>query len=266
MLLVNALLRRSADIGNPQVVTLATQATQRAPERKDIAWLHMQLCTQVSGCDAAELETRLRTLDADNGFAWLGALARAQQSNDSMVEERILEEIGGSKHFNIYWNTLVSRIAVALSEQAPPPDPKKPSDSLTRAMDQSVNWISTIAIEALQPLVEACSASRIIRANNAQRCAQIAAALQRSDTYIAEGIGLGIAQRLTANTQSAQKVTARINATRYQRDTAGQIIQSQLDAEKFTRELLKLMGTLPREQDVFIAVMRWAGQPLEPTG
>lgn len=265
-LVVQAMLRRSADPGSPQGLDLAKQAVARAPDRKDIAWLHMQFCQQVSGCNSAEPETRLRKLDPDNGNPWLGALSRAQQQNDSLAEEKILDELARSKHFDIYWNTLVSQTAVALSGQLPAPaDPKKPAEPLSQSMNQAVNWASTIAVESFQPLTQACSETRIKKGNVAQRCAQIAVALQRSDTYIAEGIGLGIAQRLaTAGTPSAQKVNTRIDTTRYQRDAAGQIMESQLDREKFTRELLNLMASLPREQDVFIAVMRWAGQPLEP--
>ena len=36
----------------------------------------------------------------------------------------------------------------------------------------------------------------------------------------------------------------------------------QLDARR--REMLELMSTLRREQDVYIAIIRWAGKPLEP--
>jgi hypothetical protein len=265
-LLVQALSRRSADPGSPQGLESAKQAAERAPGRKDIAWLHMQFCQQVSGCDAAELELRLRKLDPDNGNAWLGALSRAQQQSDTLAEDKILDELSRSKHFNIYWNTLVSKTALALSSQIPPStDPKKPAQPLTQSMNQTVTWASAVAVESFQPLAEACSPARTMKGTVAQRCAQVAAALQRSDTYIAEGIGLGIAQRLTTvGSPSAQKVNTRIDTTRYQRDAAAQIMEVQLEREKFTHELVDLMASLPREQDVFIAVMRWAGQPLEP--
>jgi hypothetical protein len=265
-LLVQALSRRSADPGSPQGLQSAKQAAERAPDRKDIAWLHMQFCQQVSGCNAAELATRLRKLDPDNGNAWLGALSRAQQQNDTLAQDKILDQLSRSRHFNIYWNTLVAKTAVAMSSEIPPStDPKQPAQPLTQSMNQAVNWVSAVAVESFQPLAETCDAVRTMNGSVAQRCAQIAAALQRSDTYIAEGIGLGIAQRLTtAGTPSAQKVNTRIDTTRYQRDATAQIMEVQLEREKFTRELLNLMASLPREQDVFIAVMRWAGEPLEP--
>jgi hypothetical protein len=265
VLLVNALLRHFVDRNTQQSLLLVKQAADRSPDRSDIAWLHAQLCLQTKGCDAAGPVARLRKLDPTNGTAWLGALATAVQQDDQASEDQILDALSRSKHFNIYWNTLVSRVAVALSENVAATRGDKLADPLTRAVNQTVNWISAIAIPEFQPITDTCNAPRMAQSAIAQRCALIAAALQRSDSYIAEGVGLGIAQRLaTPGTQAAMKVDGRIATARYHRDTAGQLIESQLDRDKFTRELLKLMNSLPREQDVFMAVIRWAGRPTEP--
>jgi hypothetical protein len=266
-LLVNALLRQFADNNSQQALTFVSQAAGKAPDRVDIAWLHAQLCLQTRGCEPEPLLARLGKLDPANGTAWLGALARAQQQQDRAAEDQILEVLSRSKHFNIYWNTLVSRVAVAFSKEVAAGKADKLPDPLSRAVNQTVNWISGIALPTFEPLAESCTVTRMVRAEISQRCARIAAALQHSDSYVAEGMGLGIAQRIaTPGTPPAAKVAERIGTARYQRDTAGQIIESQVDRDKFTKELLQLMASLPREQDVFIAVMRWAGQPLEPSG
>lgn len=266
-LLVNALLRQFADNNSEQALTFVGQAAGKAPQRVDIAWLHAQLCLQTRGCDSEALLARLAKLDPGNGTAWLGALARAQQQQDRAAEDQILEVLSRSKHFNIYWNTLVSRVAVVFSEEVAAGKADKLPDPLSRAVNQTVNWISAIALPTFEPLAESCTVTRMVRAAISQHCARIAAALQHSDSYVAEGMGLGISQRIAASeTQSATTVAERIDTARYQRDTAGQIIESQVDRDKFTKELLKLMTSLPREQDVFIAVIRWAGQPLEPAG
>lgn len=39
---------------------LITQATLKAPQRADLAWLHVQVCQAVTTCDPAALEGRLR--------------------------------------------------------------------------------------------------------------------------------------------------------------------------------------------------------------
>ena len=266
VLLVNALLRQFADQNTQQALTFVKQAAASAPERIDIAWLHAQMCVQSRGCEPEPLNARLLKLDPTNGTAWLGALAQAQQDKDRAAEDQILEALSRSKQFNIYWNTLASRVAVAFSEEVAATKGDKLSDPLTRAMNQTVNWLSAFAVPAFQPLAESCGATRMVNAATAQRCALIAAALQRSDTYLAEGMGLGIAQRIaTQGTQAATQVNERIAVARYQRDTAGEIIESQPERDQLARELLKLMASLPREQDVFIAVIRWANRPLAPT-
>jgi hypothetical protein len=78
-------------------------------------------------------------------------------------------------------------------------------------------------------------------------------------------MGLGIAQRIaTPGTKEATQVAERIALARYQRDNAGQVIESQRDRDKFTQEMLKLMASLRSEQDVFMAVIRWAGRSPKP--
>jgi len=87
----------------------------------------------------------------------------------------------------------------------------------------------------------------------------------RGDSYIAESVGLGIAERLAPpNSLQAGAVANQIRRARYQRDTAGQIITEQVERDKFSHEMIKLMSSLRREQDVFLAVIRWGGQPLDP--
>lgn len=265
LLLVNALLRQSADKDTQQSLTLVTQAAAKAPDRLDIAWLQAQLCGQTPGCEPEPLETRLRKLDPDNGAVWLGPLARAQEQQDRAAEEQIIAALARTKRVDIYWNPLVARMSAAFGAQAAAADAKL-LDPLTGAMNRTVNWLSGIVLPRFAPLGESCGALRVQKSQRAQQCAQIATALQNSDSYLAQGVGLGIAQRVaTPGTASAQKVAARIANARYQQETTGEIISSQVDRDKFTRELLKLMSTLPREQDVQAAVLRWAGRPLEPT-
>jgi hypothetical protein len=253
------------DNNTQQALALVKMAAEKEPDRVDIAWLHAQLCLETRGCEPEPLSAILRKLDPDNGTAWLSALARAQKQQDRAAEDQILEALSRSKHFNIYWNRLVSRVALVFSEEIAAAKADKLPDPLTRAVNQTVNWMSGIALPSFEPLAESCSVTRMVRGGTSQLCAQIAAALQRSDSYIAEGMGLGIAQRITTpGTDAATKVGERIGTARYQRDTVAQIIETQTQRDKFTNELLQLMTSLPREQDVFLAVMRWAGQPLEP--
>jgi hypothetical protein len=54
-----------------QRLTLSARAVSKAPDRPDLVWLNLRLCTQVDTCNPEPLEAQLRALDPDNGAAWL---------------------------------------------------------------------------------------------------------------------------------------------------------------------------------------------------
>jgi len=275
LLLADALRRQTVESNAEPALVLVEGAAQRAPERTDIAWLQVQLCLRVTGCQPEPLEARLRKLDPGNASAWVGALARARQGKDTAAENAILDVMSRAQRFDIYWNSLVSHLTIALNQTAAgqagarsgksPSAATQPAISLTDSLNEAIGWLSDIALPAFQPVADSCSAERVANPAVATRCGAVSQVLQRGDSYLAEGIGLGIAEHLAApESPRAIIVAERIHQTRYQRDTAGEIIATQLEREKFTHELLKLMNSLKREQDVYVAVIRWAGQPVMP--
>ena len=171
----------------------------------------------------------------------------------------------GRERFDIYWNSIVSKMAlVASADVAAHLGPTTP-DVVTTSLNDVIGWLSAVDLPRFAPLSESCSAARTTNPTIAARCAKIANVLMNGDSYIAESVGLGIAERLApANSPQAAQIAERIKRARYQRDIAGQIIAGQLERDKFSRELIKLMATQRREQDVFLAVIRWGGQPTEP--
>lgn len=242
-----------------QSLPLVQAAAAKSPDSADIAWLHAQLCNQVAGCESAAIEARLRKLDPGNAAAWIGPLARARAQRDAAAESQILEAMGRGERFDLYWNTLASRLTVAAIRGAP--DPGLGSLGLTTVgLNEAVGWLSRVAVPAFRSITVACNTARV-----AAPCLRISETLLRGDTYMAEGVGLGIRERLTTpGTPAATAVTEMIRISRYQRDIATTIMESQVEREKFSRELLGLMKKLRREQDVFIAVIRWGGQPVLP--
>jgi hypothetical protein len=77
---------------------------------------------------------------------------------------------------------------------------------------------------------------------------------------------LGIAQRLTQPaTPAAVQVEQQITVSRYQRETATNVMEAQVERQKFSQQLVELMKKLPREQDVFLTVLRWSGSSLRPS-
>jgi hypothetical protein len=237
-----------------------------APNRPELAWLHARICSMTAGCAAEPLEARLRKLAPDNGVVWLGPLARAQGRHDKRVEDQILEAMSRAQRFDLYWTGLVWRLSTATSARIPPPsNPKTPAQPLTQALDQTTEALSTAVVPAFKPLNTACALDRTQDPATRTRCERIAQAMQGSDTTLVEGIGLGIAQRLaTPGSPTATLLEERGATLSYRSQAAGAVVRAQVEREKFSAQMIELMKKLPREQDVSVAILRWAGEPLLP--
>lgn len=261
-----ALWGTSASTNGSQALSQIQQAVQAAPERPELLWLHLRLCTEVPGCEPQPIEAQLRKLDPGSGTVWLGPLARAQARRDARAEAQILDMMAKASHFNIYWTTLVARLSrplsrtpVATSAAQAVPTP------LTNAMNSTIGWLSSLAIPAFRSATLACDEQHVREPETRVRCQQVAQALQRSDTTLAEGLGLGIEQRLAIpESASAMQVMGKIQTVRHQTQAAGAVVAAQVEKEKFSEQMLKLMEQLKKEQDVSRAILRWAGQPLTP--
>ncbi len=259
-LLADAMRRHNQD--PVQALALVAAAADRAPDRTDILWLYIQLCAQASSCQPEDAESRLRRLDPGNAATWLGALSRAQERRDAAAQNEILEAMGRAKRFDIYWNSLVSKITYAAG--AAPPSATQPlTQPLTSTMNEAIGWLSAVALPRFKPIGDACL--RTTNPATIERCRNVAHALMQGDTVIAERMGLSIAERFAtaAGPESAQ-IARLIARSQYQLETAGQIVASQTEQDKFTLEMLELMSKQRREQDVFEAILRWAGRPMEP--
>lgn len=253
-------MQRQANLAN--ALPLVKSAYDKAPDLPDIAWLYAQICGSVQGCQPESAEARLRRLDPKNAASWLGALSRARKANDASAENEILDAMSRSERFDIYWNSLVSRTAVVMTATTAAQIGPTTPDLVRANLDSAVGWLSAWAIPAFRPLSDACRSGNPV---TTQRCRSIANAMLQGDTYIAAGLGLSILQKFAApGSAEGAQYEAQVRRLRYQMDTAGQIIESQKDKESFSRELIQLMANLRREQDVFIAVIRWGQQPVEP--
>lgn len=266
-LAASALTAWGGDRGRaPQALAQIQRAVQSAPQRPELVWLYLRICADTPTCEPEAVEAQLRKLDPGSGAVWLGALARAQAARDERTEEQILEVMGRAMHFNVYWTTLVARltppisqspVATSLRQAAPTP--------VTNALNGTVGYLSRLTTPAFSALSTACDAQHVREPGRRVRCDRISQILQRSDTTLAEGIGLGIAQRLAApNSAAFMQITARINTLSYQNQTAGTVVAAQVEKDKFSDQMLKLNGQLKREQEVSKAILRWAGRPLEP--
>lgn len=241
------------------------RALAQEPEQKELVWLAARLCSDVPRCEPEKYESRLRKLDPGNGIVWMGPLARAQARNERTVELQILEALAREARFDVYWNSLLSQAAVALSKQADQPAPKMLNGPLTNAISDVSTWLTAVAMPSFSGLAHACNRDNVRDPQVAERCNRIGKVLQQSDTYAAEAVGIGIAQRsVPEGSPSIIALTEHAAVLSYQHETARTILGQQVEREKMSAQLIELMKKLRREQDVSLAVLRWAGVPLTP--
>ena len=62
-----AMLSIGPTVNPVQRLTLITRAVLKAPDRPELVWLNVRLCTQVDTCNPEPLEAPLHALDPDNG-------------------------------------------------------------------------------------------------------------------------------------------------------------------------------------------------------
>jgi hypothetical protein len=233
------------------------RAGEAEPQSTDLAWLWVSLCLRAKGCAPEPLEARLRKLDPGNAAVWVAPLARAQAQQDAPSEVQILDTIGKSQRFDVYWNSLLWRLAQVRASEAPPEQRLR----TTTALNDVAKMLSAIILPSFQPLVVSCSGERVGEPVMADRCMQVAHVLERGDSYAAEAVGLGIEQRIERQGSAAGIVVAdRIQTLRNKRDTAAAVIESQVEREKFSAEYIELLKKLHREQDVTDAILRWSGE------
>jgi hypothetical protein len=248
-----------------QALAQIQRAVQSAPHRPELLWLQARICMDARGCEVESIEAQLRKLDPGSGAVWLGALARAQARKDTRTEDLILEVMTKASHFNVYWTTLIARltppvsrspVATSVTQAAPTP--------LTNALNSTTGYLSRLTTQAFTPLSLSCDAQQVREPGRRVLCDRIAQILQKSDTTLAEGVGLGIAQRLAPTPAVSMQIIERINTLSHQNQSSGAIVAAQVEKEKFSDQMLRLMSESKREQDVSKAILRWAGQPLTP--
>lgn len=238
-----------------RTLTLMNTAVSQAPKRADLAYLHTRLCDLIEGCAPEALDARLRKLDPANAVVWMNALSTAQRNRDAAAEEQVLEAMSRSARFEIYWNPLVASIALARTQG---------TQGSNVALSDSIGWLAGTIVPELPSLTLACSKTRTANEQWAQRCRRLANLLMNSDTYLTESLGLTLALQVTTDPAARAKLEERARMRRYLWQESGEIVASQIEKDKFAAEQIQLIRTLPREQDVYLAIVRWAGRPTTP--
>jgi hypothetical protein len=244
---------------------LAARASELAPQDASIGWLHLQLCAGTPACDTRDVATVLRWVDADNGAAWLQNLAVAQKDRDTTEVDRILNDMAQGARFDLYWNRIVVLMVDALhAVRADLPGGYAASDS---ARLTTVNEIANGEIvPPFTALVEACRESSAIPERR-ELCLKLSKIMQHSDTIAAQIAGFGIERRLDApDSKEARAIAERRRVLEWRVAAAAQFDSALLPWTKNARARARLvqMRSMPREEDVCIAILREHKMALDP--
>jgi len=249
---------------SPSALELAMSASELAPQSAVIGWLHLQLCVETPACDFRDVATVLRWVDADNGASWLPILAAAYRTHDWLEVDRVIADMAQAKRFDLYWNRLVVLIADALYKaRRDLPRGFAGSDA------QRLNVADHIAGEIVPPfgtLLESCRAA-VIGSERREACLKLSRIMQRGDTVVAQVAGFGIEKHLVAADSREGRASAeRRHVLDWRVTMAARADSGVLPWLKNSRARKRLaqLRASPRQEDLFIAILREHRMALEP--
>ena len=257
--------RRSGGSAGATAVELAARASELAPQNASIGWLQLQLCAGTPACDIRDAAIAMRWVDADNGAAWLQTLAAAQKEKDATEVERILADMAQGSRFDFYWNRIVVLMADALHAargQLPRGFAGSDFERLTTAGGTASGEI----IPPLTALVDACRESSTL-AERRELCLKLSKTMQHGDTIAAQMAGFSIEKRLHApDSKEVRAIAERRHLLEWRVAAAAKFDDPLLPWTRNARARVRLahMRTLPREEDVCIAILRDHKMALEP--
>lgn len=236
---------------------LADHAVQLMPDNAGIGWLRLQICARSPTCDLRETATTTRWTDSDNAAAWLPLLPIAQKDRDAQEIDRILAAMAQGSRFDLYWNPLVALLFDALKRVR-----HATHHDYLSADWQRLSFVSSLAsaelLPAFSPLIDVCrDLSSSIERRHA--CLNVAKTMQKSDTLLAQMAGLSIERRLASSDGKDVRAILERRRTLSWRMTASAEVDSPLlpwSKNARARWRLARMRTLPREEDVCIAILK----------
>lgn len=243
-----------------QQMTLIARAVEEAPDRPDLVWLHMRLCSQGEGCNPEPLEAQLRALDPGNGAAWLDSIGRAGKRDDVVAVRKYMVAIAASTRFDTYWNATIVHVTNAIV--------KTHTMNLPTAFVATIGMAAAMAIPAYQTLSNACKGESLHDADVVATCRQVASVMRRGDTYLTEMIGAAIAKRAwpEGSAEYLDAVGAR-RVAHYRMGADGQIGLHHLWSSRYAAKRLQLMTENKTEQEVDLAeIMNAKLNPNPPSG
>src|SRR5882757_1251111 len=242
---------------------IAAKASELAPDDAAISWLHLQLCADAPGCDIRDAATTMRWVDADNGAAWLPTLAAAQKDRDTVQVDRVLADMAQGARFDLYGNRTAVRMFDALKGARGALPPNYLTSDLTR-LTEAMGIAGALVMPSFSPLINACREAAATERREA--CLKLSKIMQRADAVMAQLVGFAIEKRLTSSDGKLRSIAERRRLLEWRVSAANQSDTPLLPWLRNARARSRLakMRAMPREEDVYIALLREHGLPLDP--
>jgi hypothetical protein len=254
-----------ADSDDGSSYALAARAVELAPSRGDLAWLAVRLCTVAADCDPAAPEQHLHAVDPVNGIALTGALQRAQAKNDATAIDSTLTAIGDSERFYVYFDPLVAATARDLAQVRHRGSGPPSGRELTRATLEMIGVLAASVLPPSQALSFSCRGMALQLEGRLERCQRAAQAFARADTFIVEGLGLSLQQKLWAlDSAQGRAVTAKRRVFQYRLEEYSRLPISTSSFAEFPADAADVFRAHEREQDAALVYFAKAGIPADP--
>jgi hypothetical protein len=252
-----AMLSIGPTVNPVQRLKLMARAVSEAPDRPDLIWLNVRLCTQVDGCNPEPLEAQLRALDPDNGAAWFDAIGRAGKRNDIVALRKDLSAIATSRRFDTYWNATIVHITNAIL--------KTHTMDLPTALVATIGMAAGMGVPAHQTILNACKGDPLQDPDALSTCRQVSTVMRGGDTYLTEMVGIAIAKRTwpEGSPTYVDAISAR-RVAHYRMDANGKLSLHRFMFSKYAAKRLQLMMEKKTEQEVNLAEIlnaRWNPNP-----
>ena len=249
-----AIIRLGDDMG--EGLSLVQRASDAAPDRADLAWLALSMCLHESACDPQPWELRLRTLDPENGAAWLGTITRASKARQPEQVLLGLRGMAASGQFRTYWIPLQRRLipAVAGKEQL----------SLADATEVVIGALAAQSLPPYGPIRRSCEDDSLRNPGMLEACRGAAHAMERGDSVITQLSGIHMQTLLwPAASPQAQAALATRRVMRYRMSVLAQIELSK-SGGGYYENYLNEIGSHTTEQEYLSARILKAGKSAEP--
>lgn len=250
-----ALLAWPGDLrGRP--LELITQAEALAPQRAELAWVHLAICNREK-CEAkVQIEIHLQEIDPDNGFVWTADLEHAQSSGSAGAVTAAIARIGASPRMTFYWNQLEVMMVDALGEASP-------SQSLATRGYEAIGVLAAQAIPPLQPMSKACRLEQLNLPGRRAACEALVARMEQSSTVLTQGLALSIQERWwPAGSPEREVLRAKRRRLDYLMTMSNRIRWWRMNRDMAVR--IDAARKTEREEDVELAMIKSFGLPAEP--